>query len=427
MKISRYTLEYPMQGGRLLYSTVSGAIVYIAHDGLDNNSVDLSRLKKSSIDALIRTRMVFESDENEQAFVEDAHKHFMEHANEVLYVTVEITDSCNLTCDYCYQEKHSARRYINEEVIDKLVHVLRASRLDGVKALNVNFIGGEPFLLPQKVAYVWNQLSEFAAERNYSISAKINTNGVLLDRQTLSCFHDAEVVFPLGAPIDYDTIIREHTMRCRNLRDLLKQKITELAPIFNANGKLSIVFRYNANHQNTQYFKNYIEEISGLGISTFKVDVVNTNNNIHGCFHNRLTDNDFWGWYLQDVLPILLQNNLGEPIKFRNRLSRCKARRRYSFKLFADGKLGLCNGIPYSSELPCIYDFGTLEMVNEYLIGVKEFDYMLTPRCRECNKIFVCGGPAICHDTTCCKLDSKLEAYVKRKFELRDIKSRSVR
>lgn len=422
MKISRYTLEYPMQGGRLLYSTISGAIVYIAHDGLDNNSVDLSRLKKSSIDALIRTRMVFESDENEQAFVEDAHKHFMEHVDEVLYVTVEITDSCNLTCDYCYQEKHSARRYINEEVIDKLVHVLRASRLDGVKALNVNFIGGEPFLLPQKVAYVWHQLSEFAAERNYSISAKINTNGVLLDRQTLSYFHDAEVVFPLGAPIDYDTIIHEHKMRCKNLRDFLKQKIKELSPIFNANDNLSITFRYNANHQNTQYFKDYVEEISGLGISTFMVDVVNTNNNKHGCFHNRLSDDEFWDWYLQDVLPILLQKNLGEPIKFRNCLSRCKARRRYSFKLFADGKLGLCNGIPYTSELPCIYDFDTLEMLNKYLIRAKEFDYMLFPKCRKCNKIFVCGGPAICQTKLCDLVDSKIKSYVIRKFELCNIK-----
>lgn len=426
MKISRYTLEYPVQGGRLLYSTVTGAIVYIAHDSRDNSRVDLSRLKKSTIDALIRTRMVFESDEIEQTFVETAYEHFMEHVNEVLYMTIEITDSCNFTCDYCYQEKHSARRTINEEVIDKFVHLLRSSRLDGVRSLNVNIIGGEPFLFPQKVAYVWNKLSEFAAERNYPISAKINTNGMLLDRQMLSCFHDAEVVFPLGAPIDYDTIIREHTMRSRNLRDLLKQKITELAPIFNANSKLSIIFRYNANHQNTEYFKNYIEELSDLGISTFKVDVVNTNNNIHGCFHNRLTDNDFWNWYLQDVLPVLLQNNLGEPIKFRNRLSRCKARRRYSFKLFADGKIGLCNGIPYSSALPCIHDYSNLEMVNDSVREVKSFDYMSTPRCRKCNKIFVCGGPAICHDDTCCMLDSKIETYVKRKFELRNIRSRGV-
>lgn len=408
-----------MYGGILLYSTLSGAIIYIPHENLDSQGgVNFSGLKKNSIDALVRTHMVFASDEAERVFVKTAYRQFMSIVNDVLYITVEITDACNLVCDYCYQEKFSKRRYIDECVIAKFLSLLRASALKSIKSLNVNFIGGEPFLLPRRVVQIWNQLCEFASERNYSISTKINTNGVLLDQETLSCFHNAEVVFPLGAPIDYRTIIRKQAERSGSLREMLKRKILELAPIFNANNDMTIVFRYNVNHNNTQYFKDYVDEIRSFGIYKSRIDVVNTNNNAHGCFHNELTDRQFWHWYLQDALPVLLQYKFQEPIQFRNQISRCKARRQYSFKLFADGRLGLCNGIPHSNSLPSIDDFNNLEMLNDYWAEIKGFDYMLTSRCDQCNKIFVCGGSAICHDLSCDTLDYKIETYVKRKYEI---------
>lgn len=135
-------------------------------------------------------------------------------------------------------------------------------------------------------------------------------------------------------------------------------------------------------------------------------------------YQNELDDDGFWRWYLDVVVPLCAQYSLPEPIRFRNELSRCKARRRGSFKLFADGRVGLCNGIDHSQSLPFIQEFDSIEDIDKHYADVKVYDYMLSDKCRNCDEIFVCGGDAICHVSNCEGKKRRIEEYVRKKIEL---------
>ena len=152
-------------------------------------------------------------------------------------VTFQVTDSCNLSCTYCYQCNKGNRR-MKFEYAKKLIDMLLSSdeRLAGyidVKtspAIILEFIGGEPFLevelIDQICDYFMTQAIELCHPWATMFAISICSNGILYFTDKVQKFlskwrgklsfsvtidgnkelHDACRIFPDGSP-SYDLAV----------------------------------------------------------------------------------------------------------------------------------------------------------------------------------------------------------------------------
>ena len=90
-------------------------------------------------------------------------------SNKVTWAHIELTDVCNLNCEWCYVgEDHSNRTYMSRETIEKTIMILANS---GVK--QVTYAGGEPLMYP----YI-KEAVELAYKNGMIVH--INSNGYFL-------------------------------------------------------------------------------------------------------------------------------------------------------------------------------------------------------------------------------------------------------
>ncbi|MGH3838436.1 MAG: 4Fe-4S cluster-binding domain-containing protein [Pseudonocardiaceae bacterium] len=85
-----------------------------------------------------------------------AHERYMssKRNNALLSITVELTQSCNLACTYCYQNSYRKPGAISDDITGKLGTYVRSAAESGKRPITdlvLRFIGGEPLMQKQKV------------------------------------------------------------------------------------------------------------------------------------------------------------------------------------------------------------------------------------------------------------------------------------
>lgn len=94
---------------------------------------------------------------------------------------IELTDSCNLKCVYCYRQTKLSNNYLSRDVSEKIIkHILEIDRGQQLKCefIRVIFFGGEPLLNFKMIEYIVSELKDKIV--NYKLRFSISTNGVLL-------------------------------------------------------------------------------------------------------------------------------------------------------------------------------------------------------------------------------------------------------
>ena len=104
------------------------------------------------------------------------------HALTDLYLY--LVDSCNLACGHCWIEPRSSKAPGRSIPLNPLKRALEEARSLGLQ--RVKLTGGEPLLYPDL-----NGLLSFLAEADLECS--METNGTLLDRETVRILGDAGV------------------------------------------------------------------------------------------------------------------------------------------------------------------------------------------------------------------------------------------
>lgn len=85
-------------------------------------------------------------------------------------VTIKMTDACNLSCTYCYDEPFRSKKTLSENVVERLPWLFdEISRRDS--HFQVVFFGGEPFLAPVELFH-----SVFKVLERYDVSYYAQTN-----------------------------------------------------------------------------------------------------------------------------------------------------------------------------------------------------------------------------------------------------------
>lgn len=128
--------------------------------------------------------------------------YYLEHR--VQKITLQLTQSCNLRCDYCtysgkyHQRAHGGGRMSFETIKKSIDYAMRRS--DGVEDLNIGFYGGEPLLEFENLKKAVEYVSEKYHDRK--VNYTITTNGTLLNDE-MACFlsaHDFSVLVSLDGP-----------------------------------------------------------------------------------------------------------------------------------------------------------------------------------------------------------------------------------
>lgn len=152
MNLSRYTYLFEREGTNLLYSSRSNNFYKIPSDFADLLSridevdeVALSEDEREAINALRDAKVIVDSAEEDDRYVEELHlAHLMSSMNRShVGLTILPTIQCNLGCPYCFEgQKRSGM--MDEATADAIVEFIGQHQL--AKGYSISWFGGEPLL-----------------------------------------------------------------------------------------------------------------------------------------------------------------------------------------------------------------------------------------------------------------------------------------
>ncbi len=216
-------------------------------------------------------------------------------------LVINVTNNCNLKCEYCYVNKYDNRHFIESDTIIKSVKMF-ASNIYPNK-LTVIFHGGEPLLAFDKIKEAVIKLINVN-----NVVYSLQTNGTLLDSDKLDFFKKHK--FLIGLSIDG---INDENNSLRNVDGKMRDYTLNNLKILSQNKDfvkpLLVIHRKNINS---------IKEI----VDYFK------NNGFDGLVCNLLFEsNDFKNCVLDDslfenmkyTLDVMMENFDGENFSFSER------------------------------------------------------------------------------------------------------------
>ena len=420
MKTSKFITFIKDGNNFLSYNTINGNSIRLGATYTDGKDFLYPNLDASMLAQLEKMHFIVDDHDDEQAFVRNRFQNMQKLFDETLYITIEITTACNLSCGFCYQSDWDKRTCITSQTLDSLFGMIQKSDLSHYREINLDLIGGEPMLHQDIVVTIYEKFQELCEAQSLKLSLKLNTNGCLLTPALLSKLRHTDIMLPYLVSQDYDSLITfRNKKNTKKVIEQLRENIKEWTDILNAEPTNCLIFRFNANHNNIHHIANFFHEIASYKLENYQIEIVNTKNYEQTTFVNHLSDKDFTHWYIETVLPLCHSHKLKLPIKPRNALSRCKGRRMGSFKLFADGRIGLCNGINYNPALPLIAQLGNLSDINTLYREEKTYNYVVdNPKCATCKMVFLCGGDSPCGHTKCSTDLEPLKKFVLMKSKL---------
>lgn len=138
-------------------------------------------------------------------------------------LTLNITNKCNLKCNYCFEHNKNGYQMSDDIAIKALDKCYNNYELhkDEMKApFMVNFFGGEPFLNFS----LMENLMKYARQKNYDIEFGVTTNLTILTDHMIDVIEEYE----LGMLISIDGIREIHNRNRCGSYDIVKRNIQKL-------------------------------------------------------------------------------------------------------------------------------------------------------------------------------------------------------
>lgn len=130
--------------------------------------------------------------------------------NRVQQITIQVTQNCNLRCEYCaYSGNYSQRTHTNKtmdiQTIYKCVDFIMQHSRD-LETINIGFYGGEPLIMVDNIRQCVTYIRDNYPERD--IHYTMTTNGTLFNDTNLQFLQDAGVHIMIS--LDGPAIIHDY-------------------------------------------------------------------------------------------------------------------------------------------------------------------------------------------------------------------------
>lgn len=179
----------------------------------------------------------------------------------IQHMNVILTNACNLSCTYCYEQHNKDYGRFTEESLLQAYEWLR--RTSTAKNKRFQFFGGEPLIhkdLIRSFLYKYHgHLRSVYFNEGQAIS--LITNGLLLDKQFCKEYFEYDFTYMM---ISLDTLKVE--LDHRELSQSQIDQILETVKGLPRHAKERIYFRCTLAQEHSEFFKEYMETLYECGI-----------------------------------------------------------------------------------------------------------------------------------------------------------------
>lgn len=310
-------------------------------------------------------------------------------ANRVYDITICISESCNFSCRYCYENAKDKKRIISNKTIDQLIEYLNRQK-ETFSSINVTLYGGEPLLSKERIFYLHNKLQLLDKKIVYSMI----TNGYLL---TLESYKELQKL-----PINKYQITIDGFQQNHNKNRPHKHDIDSYSTILK---NLSEIYNYckNSNIQSNITIRVDIDKCNEKSFVTFYkfiCEKFSKNYPIYSAFIENYSDkNDLDLLSKKDKIKFCLNNFENRIYENRylphiyNRTNYCCATLSKSIVMDANGNvykcwsdIGLKNKVIFNINNPQKVN---LNLESKYYIVS---DPLYDKKCEHCFLLFSCYG-----------------------------------
>ena len=180
LKESAFNIEIKVQDKWIIYNTLTGAMVRL------DSKLNQVMCHDEKVQLLIKQGFLIDSVFDEINELEVNRKFGIFNLQpEIIHFSIAPTLQCQAKCPYCFeqdlQNKKSITSLTTEYVVSYIEEVLKRTR---AKELRLNFFGGEPLLVKEKILDIGGELKNYCENQKIKMNSRLVTNGILLDRKT---------------------------------------------------------------------------------------------------------------------------------------------------------------------------------------------------------------------------------------------------
>ncbi|MFS5404575.1 radical SAM protein [Streptococcus agalactiae] len=266
LKPSQYNVVKKKDNKLIIFNTLTGKKL------VGDKDIEFSVLEKISKGACISeisssdisrlTEEGFLVSDNDDEFENATHIYRDIIADNVLELTIVVTDGCNFKCGYCYQEE---RKFLSiaDNVLDNILQYIHQEG-GKYRVIRVNWFGGEPMLAFDKIIEFMKQCIEICKYHKIGLVSGMTTNGYLLTSDRLETLIKHKV-FMFQITLDGSRNTHNKLRPHINNDDSYDVIIDNLKSIsLNVKKYYEIIIRINLTKSIASNIEDFIEEIKFL-------------------------------------------------------------------------------------------------------------------------------------------------------------------
>lgn len=244
MKESIFNIKVKVNDNNYIYNSKNNGIIQL-------NDKDL--LSKEDITYLL----------NEGYYVEDKHNEIEELVKEVneaitkdseeLLLTISMTQKCNFSCVYCYQDRKEEN--LDFDNANEILEVVREvfDNEKQIKRLKIHFFGGEPLLNFEVLSFLDKGFKDISNNYNVEYKSYLTTNGSMLNEDILS-----DIGFE-GIQLSFDGLEDNHNKIRKSFKFKFEDTVKLIGTILKYCEKIDI--RFNVCEENKKDLLPFIDFI----------------------------------------------------------------------------------------------------------------------------------------------------------------------
>lgn len=381
-KLSKFTLIHSIKESYLVFNSLlkKGMILELeSYQRLLKLSLSDAELKKYSKLGFVVNKELDETKCYETLFRRRKSKHFN--------LMVRLTDDCNCDCAYCIENNSIYKRKnnisVNEENLIKFIEN-NIKYFENIE-LTIQWTGGEPLILYQKLLSILKKVNEVAKKYNLRINHHLLTNGILLNyTRCLELKNNGMKVINISTyGVGRKTTKKNGFDSCEKLEDFI-QFLIPLTKVIDI--KLTMLATKGMSLDFKKFFKsNVVQLIKSISINR----VLNTMECTTNVVQPKLLTREEFDEMLERITTDSDLKNIN--LSSNQLLANCSASLQDGLVVTPSGHL---------------YDCDLLVGDNQSIIGLlKNFNldelfkkkYKFSNNCKECKVLPICNGGCIYH------------------------------